>query len=444
MYMSNFLKYLIRFIERLLVPIQPTVAEILKKSSYQSLNDFSATHWAVIRTEFSFDGEWKKRNNDIYDGWYDGQYESTCLSINCLKGIFLVNGMSISYLPEKIISNELYIRIFEHYIFPIQIAAAPNTYITRYSYFGDERVQYEFYFDDQLNRLIVCERHIQTNEIFELIPPACFDNELPAKFISEYSHWKNIKNSIVEFRPIHFQDPDFLNYKPYVLNIETGYVTTTETLKLQILINRSSSLFQNLFRQYFHRIDEQPYVYMMNDDASNIIERKKSETDAVIHIHLSRLAIAFKYNINSNCFISREYSDMCIDEDQWIGTLTGLNSGLLLSPIKVNTHSHENFKFRKLIVPFGHVSARQRSSVEHQTVTIQRSPSMTYAHQYFVFVLNDRLRIIQSTDCPTGWLYLALLHALTSHHLPDQYTEMTGMERAFQLLNSAGCWTDQP
>ncbi|CAF3342468.1 unnamed protein product [Rotaria socialis] len=444
MHMSNFLKYLIRFIERLLVPIQPTVAEILKKSSYQSLNDFSVTHWAVIRTEFSFDGEWKKRNTDIYDGWYDGQYESTCLSINCLKGIFLVNGMSISYLPEKIISNELYIRVFEHYIFPIQIAAAPNTYISRYSNFGDEPVQYEFYFDDQLNRLIVCERHIKTNEIFELIPPTCFDKELPAKFISEYSHWKNIKNPIVEFRPIHFQDPDFLNYKPYVLNIETGYVTTTETLKLQILINRSSSLFQNLYRRYFHRLDEQPYLYMMNDDASNIIERKKSETDVVIHIHLSRLAIAFKYNMSSNCFVSREYSDMCIDEDQWIGTLTGLNSGLLLSPIKANTHSDENFKFRKLIVPFGHVSARQKSSGEHQTVTIQRSSSMSYAHQYFVFSLNDRLRIIQSTDCPSGWLYLALLHALTSHHLPDQYTEMTGMERAFQLLNSAGCWTDQP
>jgi hypothetical protein len=69
---------------------------------------------------------------------------------------------------------------------------------------------------------------------------------------------------------------------------------------------------------------------------------------------------------------------------------------------------------------------------------------MSYDHQYFVFILNDRLRIIQSTDSPTGWLYLSLLHAITSHPLPDQYTGMTGMERAFQLLNSAGCWTDQP
>ena len=33
---------------------------------------------------------------------------------------------------------------------------------------------------------------------------------------------------------------------------------------------------------------------------------------------------------------------------------------------------------------------------------------------------------------------------MTSHSLPDQYTDMTGMERAFQLLNSAGSWSDQP
>ncbi|CAF4787750.1 unnamed protein product, partial [Rotaria socialis] len=69
---------------------------------------------------------------------------------------------------------------------------------------------------------------------------------------------------------------------------------------------------------------------------------------------------------------------------------------------------------------------------------------MSFSHQYFVFTLNDRLKILQSTDSPAGWLYLALLHATTSHSLPDHYTGMTGMERAFQLLYSAGCWSDQP
>ena len=81
----------------------------------------------------------------------------------------------------------------------------------------------------------------------------------------------------------------------------------------------------------------------------------------------------------------------------------------------------------------------------HQTVTIDRSSlSEEFLHNYFVFIINDRLKIVQPTDSPTGWLYLVLLHAMTSHPLSDEYIQMTGMERAFQLLNSAGCWSDQP
>ncbi|CAF1024726.1 unnamed protein product [Adineta steineri] len=425
-----FLKDIKKFSERILVQIQPTIGEFLKRTSYQSLDEFSRIYWATIRNEIHLDIKWKKRNKNIYDGWYDGQYDSTYLSIDCLQGKFLVNNMTVGYLPEKIISNELYIRVFKQHIFQVQMTDSSNTYITKYSY-HDGQVFYEFSFNDQFNQLIIYERHIGTNEIFELIPPKCFQNELPVTFVTEYSHWKNTKNQIIEFRLIHFKDPNFLRLKPYILNIETGYITSTENMKPQILINQSSCFFKNLFTQYFNRLDEKPYVYMMRDDT-------------IIYIHLSRLAIAFIYDTNTNCFTSREYSDMCIDEDQWLGTLTGLKSGLLLSPIKTIDSNYKSFKFRKLIIPFGYIQARRISSNDHQIVTIQRKSAMSYAHQYFVFTLNDRLRIIQSTDSPTGWLYLALLHALTSHPLPDQYTGMTGMERAFQLLNSAGCWTDQP
>ncbi|CAF3943565.1 unnamed protein product [Rotaria sordida] len=138
---------------------------------------------------------------------------------------------------------------------------------------------------------------------------------------------------------------------------------------------------------------------------------------------------------------------MYIDEDQCFGTLTGLKSGLLLSPIAKIKQKNRHYLCRKLIVPFGQVQANKKSGDDHQTVTIERkssSLSTSFIHQYFVFILNDRLHILQPTDSPTGWLYLALLHAMTSHPLPDQYTGMTGMERSFQLLHSAGCWSDQP
>ena len=133
---------------------------------------------------------------------------------------------------------------------------------------------------------------------------------------------------------------------------------------------------------------------------------------------------------------------MSVSEDQHFGTLTGLTCGLLLVPLSANTNKEDYYPYRKVIVPFGKVTAQSQTS-DHQTVSVERLSSRT-SLEYFVFILNDRLKILQSIDSPTGWLYLALLHAMTTHPLPDTYICMTGMERAFQLLNSAGCWSDEP
>ncbi|CAF1186849.1 unnamed protein product [Rotaria sordida] len=429
--MSTFMKNMMRFSIHKLVILQPKIAEFLQKTSYKSLNNFSTIYWAVIRNKGTMNGRWKKRTQDPYDGWYDCQYETRIISINCIQGTFLVDGMTVGFLPEEITTNELFIRIFGSYIFEVQLAESPKTYITKHTYHGNEKVQYEFCFNKEIKHLTITERHTKTNEIFQLISDKCFQTELPDRFVSKHSHWLNLKKQILQFRHINFKEPDFLNNIPYILSLETGYFTTTTENHKQILINQSSTFFMNLFNQYFNRLDDKPYVYMMCDGI-------------IVHIHLSRLGIAFEYNVETNIIKSREYSDMCISKNQWLGTFTSLTSGLLLSPLPVNKNILGNYPYRKLIVPFGNVQSKPNPNINHQIVTIDRPSTMSFSYQYFVFVLNDRLKILQSTDSPTGWLYLALLHAMTSHPLPDEYTGMTGMERAFQLLNSAGCYSDQP
>ena len=426
-----------RFSEHSLIMIQPMLAKYLEETAYQSLNDFVTIYWAVIESKSNMNRQWKKRRTDIYDGWYDCQYESRYISIDCISGTFLVYGMTIGFLPETITSNELFVRVFDDYVFEVQAAKLPNTYITKHAYHGNRRVRYEFHFNDHAKHLTITERHEHTHEIWQLIPHSCFFTELPDIFVSNHSHWWNAKDRIIEFRPIHFRNTDFLDNKPYVLSMKTGYVTTTRSITKQILLNQTSYFFQSLFNKYFSRLDDKPFVYMMKDNTSR--------SDMIIHIHLSRLGIAFKYNANSKTITSREYFDMCIEENQWLGTLTGLKSGLLLSPLPINNQRLENYPYRKLIVPFGQINGEITSSNNHQIVTVNRSSlSAEFVHYYFVFIMNDRLKILQSTDSPTGWLYLALLHAMTSYPLPDQYTGISGMERAFQLLNSAGCWSDQP
>ncbi|CAF4862913.1 unnamed protein product, partial [Rotaria sp. Silwood1] len=433
-HMSVFMRNLMRYSEYLLLSIHPIISKLLEESSYESLNEFCAIHWAVVRTKGTMNGKWKKRNKDIYDGWYDGEYESSKISIDCLRGRFFVNKMTIGFLPDRITSDELFRRIFGQHIFEVQAAESEDSYITKHGYHTDGNVHYEFTYDNGYygsRQLIVYEQYVKTNDKFQLIPPSCFETELPDILVSNYSHWWNENRKILQFRPIHFQDSNFLSDISYVL-FSKGYIMMCNTENKQYLINQSSSFFQNLFKRYFIRLDDEPYVYMLREND-------------IIHIHLSRLGIAFKYNCRNKIITSREYSDMYIDEDQWFGTLTGLKSGLLLSPIAIIKQNNSHYLCRKLIVPFGQVQAIKKSNDDHQTVTIERKSSSTsFIHEYFVFILNDRLRILQPTDSPTGWLYLALLHAMTSHSLPDQYMGMTGMERCFQLLHSAGCWSAQP
>ncbi|CAF1608509.1 unnamed protein product [Rotaria magnacalcarata] len=130
----------------------------------------------------------------------------------------------------------------------------------------------------------------------------------------------------------------------------------------QRLVNQSSTLFDTLFNEYFVRLDSKSYVYMMSDCSSR--------PDIIIHIHLSRLGIAFKYNTTTNIITSREYSDMCIDQDQWLGTLTGLTSSLLLSPLAAKHHISKHYPYKKLIVPFGTILSTRDQHNTHQTVTI--------------------------------------------------------------------------
>jgi hypothetical protein len=51
----------------------------------------------------------------IYDGWYDFRYEPRDISIDCIRGMFLADHMTIGFLPEKLLPmNYLYI-----YLVPI-------------------------------------------------------------------------------------------------------------------------------------------------------------------------------------------------------------------------------------------------------------------------------------------------------------------------------------
>ncbi|CAF2822529.1 unnamed protein product [Rotaria sp. Silwood2] len=259
---STFIRNIMRFSERVLVMIQSTVARFLQKTLYQGLNEFTVIYWAVTKRKGNMNEHWTKRTENPYDGWYDCQYESKVISIDFIKGTFLIDNMTIGFLPDKIIFHDLFVRVFGDHVFEVQAADSPNAYITKHSYHGNGLVQYEFHFNDRHSHLIIREWYIQTNDILQLIPHKFFKNELPNMFVFNHSHWWNARNQRIQFRPVHFTDINFLTNKPYILPLKTGYVTTTEEVNTQILINQSSALFQSLFNRYFVRLDNKPYIYI--------------------------------------------------------------------------------------------------------------------------------------------------------------------------------------
>jgi hypothetical protein len=58
--------------------------------------------------------------------------------------------------------------------------------------------------------------------------------------------------------------------------------------------------------------------------------------------------------------------------------------------------------------------------------------------------VDDKLRQLKGGESQAGWVFLSLLHGLTSSPLPDPFTLVTGTERAFQILQSGNCWSCSP
>ena len=227
---------------------------------------------------------WKKQNTDPHDGLYTCQYQSKCLSIDLTTGSFLVDGLTVGYLPEKIISHPLFVRVFGSHVFEVQAADKAHTYVTKYAYHGNRRVDYEFTFNERNQNLHIYETHKETGDRFQLIPHTCFLQDFPDKFVSYYSHWMNLANQTIDFRSIKFSNAEFLDDKSYILELATGQLTSTDTENKQILINQTSTFFLNLFEQYFNRLDDQTYVYMMRQITDT--------TNVIVDIYLSRLGIA--------------------------------------------------------------------------------------------------------------------------------------------------------
>ena len=63
---------------------------------------------------------------------------------------------------------------------------------------------------------------------------------------------------------------------------------------------------------------------------------------------------------------------------------------------------------------------------------------------FFSYEVDTRLKKLKAEESITAWLYLACLHAYTSHLVADPFLDMSGTEMSLQILQSPRCWSCKP
>lgn len=147
-------------------------------------------------------------------------------------------------------------------------------------------------------------------------------------------------------------------------------------------------------------------------------------------LDLPRYALQFTIVEGESTIMSKHYSGMCIDECQSVGTLVGLAARLVL---RQEDSPQPSTAKRIVLVPRGSVSSEMAK--DHVWVTVDLSEASHVKHD--AFTVDPKIGQLTGSGSLSSTLYLCLLHALTSHHLPDPLTGRTGTEEALRILESA-------
>jgi hypothetical protein len=262
--------------------------------------------------------------------------------------------------------------------------------------------------------------NVLTRGRLDLLPSRFFHDRLPAQFTNEFVHWYDHNTNEVVFRPRN--NPWSASEDSWRLKRLKRQKSAWRMVKgNKVLVNTASSSARTV-SQVFSPLENPHHVHIILDTNS-----------ATVDVELPRLQLDFYLEQHDHRFYSRAYRGMIVDENQHIGTLVGLTSKLVLK------HAHNVEEQRMLLIPAPHkycapnVTYAKVPNVHHVSVGIHKDgPTRVYAYSVDTILG----RVLDSGDLQSK-LFLCLLHALTSHCLPDPLTGYTGTETALTILQSA-------
>ncbi|KAL8856035.1 MAG: hypothetical protein Q9178_007344 [Gyalolechia marmorata] len=329
----------------------------------------------------------------------DDRSQTVCY--NLLDGGLLIDGSPLGTLPQEYTAHAVFVRVFGDQILQVVTSdMAGMVYMT-----AAEEHGYIFHFTLTQSRLII--RAKKSSTIYELIPHTAFEGDLPTRLVYNYIHWLNIALSEVEFRPLgrewtteswHWR----LVYRPHA---ESQLYS-----KGAIMINPQSQTSQRFFAVLgsLEMLDFMHITWSFGDR---------------VEVELPRFGLRFYLN-NDNELECPKLRKI-VDPDQSMGTLIGLRNRLVLCARGGQSRKID----RSILIPQGLVSVTRES--EHVVVEIV----LEGAHvQYMQYQHNSVLSRLDGDGSFMSRVYLAYLHALTTHLLPDPLIGLTGTEQSLKIL----------
>ena len=320
---------------------------------------------------------------------------------NLLEGELLVDGVPLGRLSTMYTKSESYLRILGAQLIRVLTADMEGM-----QYVSTQPVNgYVIYFGVRENDVSI--RFKQGSQIWELAPHSIFSKDLPYAFITEYTHWLNIETGEVEFRPKNNPWKSSPDYWRLMCRQGSNPELVQGKRKLVDVYSRTFAVATKIFGA----LDEWQHIHVTLED------------DHHLDVALPRLDLRFFLNAKGDmeCYKLRRI----VDPDQSLGTLIGLRSRLILCGSQAIARKHD----RLLVIPEGDINVSQSPS----HVQVHISPGKNNA-RIFRYHIDASLQCLRPVTDKLGNLYVAYLLALTSHVLPNPFTNLTGTEEALQLL----------
>lgn len=322
---------------------------------------------------------------------------------NLLNGELLVNGLPLDQPPANYREPALFRTLFGDATVEVMPASTPGFQFSTKRSFGGCAVDLGMI----SGQLIV--RATTEARTYETMPTDAFRSKYPRHFTNDYVFWYDSTNKDVKLLPK--EDPWNFNHSSqwrFSRNMaESGWQLSRDGTRVLSTVSKTAAMLSSILK---------PFAEVQD------IHCLLLPGDTLLQAEIPLLRLSFTLQKGERLLRSREHRAMFIDEDQSLGALVGFRNKIML-------RHHQNTERIALILESGLQYSKHGFHVEVEVT------DKTKANVHIVKVDRTLQRLLDSQDLE-GKLYLAYLHALTSHCLPDPATLCTGTEQSLRILRS--------